>query len=46
MVQVGIAKVVVQIGVFGYRIDLAVVDPPDSSKYALGIVCDGYGYSR
>ncbi|PUA34785.1 DNA helicase [Paenibacillus elgii] len=39
-------QVDVQIGVSGYRIDLAVVDPRDSSKYALGIVCDGYGYSQ
>jgi hypothetical protein len=39
-------QVDVQIGVSGYRIDLAVVDPRDSSKYVLGIVCDGYGYSQ
>ncbi|SDT08711.1 AAA domain-containing protein [Paenibacillaceae bacterium GAS479] len=39
-------QVDVQIGVSGYRIDLAVIDPQDSSRYALGIVCDGYGYSQ
>src|SRR5690606_29963021 len=39
-------QVDVQIGVSGYRIDLAVIDPRDPSKYALGIVCDGYGYSQ
>ncbi|SEU27784.1 DUF3320 domain-containing protein [Paenibacillus sp. NFR01] len=39
-------QVDVQIGVSGYRIDLAVVDPEDSSRYALGIVCDGYGYEQ
>ncbi|MDD9813973.1 MAG: AAA domain-containing protein [Thaumarchaeota archaeon] len=30
-----------QIGVSGYRIDLAIVNPNDPSKYALGIECDG-----
>ncbi len=39
-------QVDVHIGVSGYRIDLAVIDPRDSSKYALGIICDGYGYSQ
>ena len=29
------------VGFSGYRIDLAVVDPNDSSKYVLGIECDG-----
>ncbi|MFC0015421.1 MULTISPECIES: AAA domain-containing protein [Allobacillus] len=33
-----------QIGMSGYRIDLAVVDPNDSSKYVLGIECDGEMY--
>ena len=30
-----------QVGQSGYRIDLAVVHPNDSSKYILGIECDG-----
>jgi len=33
-----------QIGVSGYRIDLAVVDPADASRYCLGIECDGATY--
>nr|WP_114352083.1 AAA domain-containing protein [Saliterribacillus persicus] len=33
-----------QVGMSGYRIDLAVVDPNDSSKYVLGIECDGAMY--
>lgn len=33
-----------QIGVSGYRIDLGVVDPDDSSRYLLGIECDGATY--
>ena len=30
-----------QVGQSGYRIDLAVVHPKDSSKYILGVECDG-----
>ncbi|HVO77404.1 MAG TPA: AAA domain-containing protein, partial [Methanomassiliicoccales archaeon] len=30
-----------RVGFSGYRVDLAVVDPGDSSRYALGIECDG-----
>ena len=30
-----------QVGQSGYRIDLAVVHPNDSSKYILGVECDG-----
>ena len=30
-----------RVGFSGYRIDLAVVDPADESRYILGIECDG-----
>lgn len=33
-----------QIGVSGFRIDLAVVDPNDHTRYCLGIECDGATY--
>ncbi|MGP4072881.1 DUF559 domain-containing protein [Piscibacillus sp. B03] len=33
-----------QVGMSGYRIDLAVIDPNDPSKYVLGIECDGAMY--
>jgi len=33
-----------QVGLSGYRIDLAVVDPNDPTKYLLGIECDGAMY--
>jgi len=33
-----------QVGMSGYKIDLAVVDPSDSTKYLLGIECDGAMY--
>ncbi len=33
-----------QVGLSGYRIDLAIVDPNDPSKYLLGIECDGAMY--
>lgn len=36
--------VVTQVGMSGYRIDLAIVDPNDQSKYILGIECDGAMY--
>jgi very-short-patch-repair endonuclease len=34
-------KVDAKVGFSGYRIDLAVVDPSDESRYVLGIECDG-----
>ena len=34
-------KVDSQVGFSGYRIDLAVVDPKDDSRYVIGIECDG-----
>jgi very-short-patch-repair endonuclease len=37
-------EVVTQVGMSGYRIDLAIVDPKDHSKYILGIECDGAMY--
>lgn len=37
-------EVVPQVGVAGYYIDLAVVDPRSSSTYLLGIECDGATY--
>ncbi|WP_144475468.1 AAA domain-containing protein [Cytobacillus oceanisediminis] len=37
-------EVVTQVGMSGYRIDLAIVDPNDHSKYILGIECDGAMY--
>ena len=36
--------VATQVGMSGYRIDLAVVHPHDSSRYILGIECDGAMY--
>jgi very-short-patch-repair endonuclease len=33
-----------QVGVAGYFIDLAVVDPEHPSRFLLGIECDGYAY--
>jgi len=32
------------IGFSGYRLDLAIVDPKDSSRYALGVECDGASF--
>ncbi|MGB6462947.1 MAG: AAA domain-containing protein, partial [Nitrosotalea sp.] len=37
-------QVATQVGVSSYRIDLAVVHPDDSSKYILGIECDGANF--
>ncbi len=37
-------KVTTQVGMSGYRIDMAIVHPKDSSKYILGIECDGAMY--
>ena len=33
-----------QVGVAGFFIDLAVVDPRESGRYILGIECDGASY--
>ncbi|MFP3436056.1 hypothetical protein SB781_40525, partial [Paraburkholderia sp. SIMBA_061] len=33
-----------QVGMSGYRIDMAIVHPNDSSRYILGIECDGAMY--
>ena len=33
-----------QVGVSNFRIDLAIKDPKDSSKYLIGIECDGATY--
>jgi very-short-patch-repair endonuclease len=35
-----------QVGVSGYRIDLAVVDPKQQGHFLLGIECDGAAYHR
>ncbi|MDF2935320.1 MAG: hypothetical protein K0Q90_693 [Paenibacillaceae bacterium] len=35
----------VQVGVSGFKIDVAIVDPSDPARYILGIVTDGYVYS-
>ncbi len=37
-------KVDAQVGASAYRIDLAVRDPRDESKYVLGVECDGATY--
>ncbi|GAB5496098.1 MAG: DUF3320 domain-containing protein [Phycisphaerales bacterium] len=37
-------KVDTRVGYAGYRIDLAVCDPKDPSRYLLGIECDGASY--
>jgi very-short-patch-repair endonuclease len=37
-------EAVPQVGVAGFRIDLAVRDPRSSSKFLLGIECDGASY--
>lgn len=37
-------EVATQVGMSGYRIDLAIVHPNDSSKYIMGIECDGAMY--
>lgn len=37
-------EVATQVGTSGYRIDLAIVHPSDSSRYILGIECDGAMY--
>ncbi|NHC43134.1 DUF559 domain-containing protein [Bacillus sp. MM2020_1] len=37
-------EVTTQVGMSGYRIDMAIVHPNDSSRYILGIECDGAMY--
>jgi very-short-patch-repair endonuclease len=37
-------EVVTQVGMSGYRIDLSIIHPNDSSRYILGIECDGAMY--
>ncbi|WP_257962447.1 AAA domain-containing protein [Bacillus sp. UMB0893] len=37
-------QVTTQVGMSGYRIDMAVVHPNDRSKYILGVECDGAMY--
>lgn len=37
-------EVTTQVGMSGYRIDLAIVHPHDPSRYILGIECDGAMY--
>ena len=39
------AKTVRNIGCGSMRIDIAVLDPSDPSKYLLGVICDGESYS-
>lgn len=37
-------KVHTAVGRSGFRVDIAVLDPQDSSRYILGILCDGPSY--
>ncbi|RDU37108.1 helicase [Neobacillus piezotolerans] len=37
-------EVATQVGMSGYRIDMAIVHPNDSSRYILGVECDGAMY--
>lgn len=37
-------RVQTQVGVSGYKIDMALVDPQDNSRYILAIECDGASY--
>lgn len=39
-------KVIHQVGVSGYRIDLGVVDPDRPGRYLAGVECDGATYHR
>lgn len=39
-------KIVHQVGVSGYRIDLGVVDPDRPGRYLAGVECDGATYHR
>lgn len=37
---------VINYGTSGYKVNVAVTDPDNPSKYILGIMCDGEGYSK
>ncbi|WP_332700211.1 DUF559 domain-containing protein, partial [Halalkalibacter lacteus] len=37
-------KVDTQVGMSGYRIDLAIIHPNDPHRYILGVECDGAMY--
>lgn len=37
-------EVTTQVGMSGYRIDMAIVHPDDSSRFILGLECDGAMY--
>ncbi|MFE4706902.1 DUF559 domain-containing protein [Peribacillus simplex] len=37
-------EITTQVGMSGYRIDMAVVHPNDRSRYILGVECDGAMY--
>lgn len=37
-------QVKTKIGCSGFRVDVGVVDPDNSSRYLLGILCDGENY--
>jgi hypothetical protein len=39
------AKVARDVGCGGSRVDVAVRDPRDASRYVLGVICDGAGYA-
>ena len=39
------AKVVRGVGFGGVRVDVAICDPADEARYALGVMCDGRGYA-
>ncbi|MGG5823060.1 hypothetical protein [Falsiroseomonas sp. HW251] len=39
-------NVALQVGVAGYRIDLAVRHPEETERFVLGIECDGATYHR
>lgn len=41
----GGAKVVRNVGCGRSRVDVAVLDPEDKSRYLLGVVCDGHAYA-
>ena len=43
-VEANVCRVEPQVGVAGFRIDLAVVDPEMQGRYLLGIECDGASY--
>lgn len=37
-------EAVPQVGSAGYRIDIGILDPDDSSRYMIGVECDGAAY--